>query len=161
MYIDTQFETRLARDTALLALYDEILPKIERAEDIFLTAQKRNTGANKAEDLHAQVGRLESRMLALDPGLDKFPEAMPERNWRRKIHCRRMWVFFSAGRDALAAAKAGIEEELEAARAQEKQAQEDLREMRCLILEDAMAVPAYVKEWDATPEVRHGEAVAR
>jgi hypothetical protein len=86
---------------------------------------------------------IEAQILELHPAIVEFPESLPRGDSPRKHHCRRMQAYFEACRDKVASVLRRIEEDLETTKAQQRQAREDLRELRCMILEDAVAPPTY------------------
>lgn len=86
-----------------------------------------------------------------------FHESLPSGDWAREQHCARMRAYFRACRDKVALVLARLEVELQSAEAEEGSARAELRELRCLIMQDAVAPPRYAKPGKGFNWVQPGE----
>lgn len=151
-----QLESDVMRDRAVVKLYAELIATTEHAERQFRKAQKAASDQNgmssrshykyTSKRLYANARNVETKILDLHPAIVEFPESLPRGDSPRKHHCRRMATYFRTCRDKVAGVLGEIEADLEATEAQQMQAKEDLRELRCMILEDAFAPPTYQGE---------------
>ncbi|KLT45946.1 hypothetical protein CC85DRAFT_282083 [Cutaneotrichosporon oleaginosum] len=152
-----QLEASIERDRAVLGLYEKLIQVSGYA--VFGVGMGKEPGLTQDERKwrrYTEARQLESEILALNQSIAKFPGRVPFDGAERREYCRQMREYFTTCRDKVAVVCAQLEAELEMTRAQQREARKDLRELRCSILEDAVAPPIYKQDCDLEGCTLHG-----